>query len=52
VFSIDSGLGSRFGSVSSVESLGYSNSVGQTSNYHTDLLGPEEYSISREFLTR
>lgn len=37
---------------SSVEALRYSNVLGQTSSYHTDLLGPEEYDLAREVLTR
>jgi pimeloyl-ACP methyl ester carboxylesterase len=38
--------------VSSVESLRYSDILGRTSSYHTDLLGPEEYSLAREVLTK
>ena len=38
--------------ISSVESLRYADILGRTSSYHTDLLGPEEYSLAREVLTR
>jgi uncharacterized alpha/beta hydrolase family protein len=38
--------------VSSVESLRYSDTLGQTSSYHTDLLGFEEYGLAREVLAR
>lgn len=34
--------------VSSVESLRYSDTLGQTSSYHTDLLGSEEYGLARD----